>query len=67
VLLNSATVAYDSLVQVGQIKGVDSPISRPGQSRSSWFGGDMPPAGPTSNPDAALAIIAWVAAGANND
>jgi hypothetical protein len=65
--LNSASVAYNSLVQVGQINGIDSPISKPGRSRLSWFGGDMPPAGPTSNPDAAQAITAWVAAGANND
>jgi polyvinyl alcohol dehydrogenase (cytochrome) len=65
--LNTASVAYNSLVQVGQINGVGSPIAKRGLSRLSWMGGDMPPAGPTSNPDAEQAIVAWVAAGAPNN
>jgi hypothetical protein len=65
--LNSATVAYESLQSVGQINGVDSPIGKRGFSRVTWLGGDMPPNGPTSAPDAEQAIQAWVAAGALNN
>jgi hypothetical protein len=65
--LNSASVAYDSLQSVGQIAGTASPIAIAGQSRLTWFGGDMPPNGPTTAPDAAQAIAAWVAAGAPNN
>jgi hypothetical protein len=65
--LNSASVAYDSLVSVGQINGTSSPIGMRGMSRLSWLGGDMPPNGPTVAPDAEQAITAWVAAGAPNN
>ena len=65
--LNTAALAYDSLQQVGQINGTASPISRFGASRLSWFGGDMPPNGPSTAPDAEQAIRAWVAAGALNN
>jgi polyvinyl alcohol dehydrogenase (cytochrome) len=65
--LNSAGVAYTSLQSVGQINGTTSPLIIPGQSRLTWFGGDMPPNGPTSAPDAVQAISAWVAAGALNN
>jgi hypothetical protein len=65
--LNSAGVAYTSLQSVGQINGTASPLIIPGQSRLTWFGGDMPPNGPTSAPDAVQAISAWVAAGALNN
>lgn len=47
--------------------GVDSPIGKRGFSRETWLGGDMPPKGPTSAPDAEQAIQAWVAAGALNN
>jgi len=46
--LNSASLAYDSLVAVGQIDGTSSPIGKRGLSRLSWFGGDMPPNGSDS-------------------
>jgi hypothetical protein len=62
--LNSAEVAYQSLQSIGQINGVSSPIGQAGLSRLTWLGGDMPPNGPTSAPDAVQAIQAWVAAGA---
>jgi polyvinyl alcohol dehydrogenase (cytochrome) len=62
--LNSASVAYDSLQSVGQINGTASPLSVRGASRLSWIGGDMPPNGPTSAPDAEQAIRDWVANGA---
>ena len=65
--LNSAAVAYESLTSVGQINGVDSPLGKRGLSRVTWLGGDMPPNGPTSAPDAEQAIQAWVAAGALNN
>ena len=62
--LHTADVAYDSLVQVGQISGTTSAIAQPGLSRLTWFGGSMPPSGPTSAPEAEQAIRDWVAAGA---
>jgi polyvinyl alcohol dehydrogenase (cytochrome) len=65
--LNTAAIAYQSLTSVGQINGTSSPLGIPGQSRITWLGGDMPPNGPNSAPDAAQAIIAWVAAGALNN
>jgi polyvinyl alcohol dehydrogenase (cytochrome) len=67
--LNSASTAYDSLVMVGQITPANptqSPIAI-GPSRLTWLGGDMPPAGPTSNPDAVQAVQAWLAAGGLNN
>jgi polyvinyl alcohol dehydrogenase (cytochrome) len=65
--LNTAAVAYDSLSRAGQIDGVNSSLAKRGLSRLTIFGGDMPPNGPTTAPDAEQAIIAWVAAGAPND
>jgi polyvinyl alcohol dehydrogenase (cytochrome) len=67
--LNSAATAYESLVSVGQINPANptqSPIAV-GPSRLTWLGGDMPPAGPTSNPDAVQAVKAWLAAGGLNN
>jgi hypothetical protein len=65
--LNTAELAYQSLTSVGQINDVTSPIAQRGLSRLTWIGGDMPPNGPTSAPDAEQAIQAWVAAGALNN
>lgn len=62
--LDSAAVAYQSLQSLGQINGTSSPIGRYGMSRLTWMGGDMPPNGPTSAPQAVIAISEWVAAGA---
>jgi PQQ-like domain len=65
--LNTAALAYKSLQDVGQINGTASPIAQRGMSRLTWIGGDMPPSGPTSAPDAEQAIRDWVAAGAPNN
>jgi polyvinyl alcohol dehydrogenase (cytochrome) len=62
--LNSASLAYDSLQSVGQINGTASALSVRGASRLSWLGGDMPPNGPSTAPDAEQAIRDWVANGA---
>jgi polyvinyl alcohol dehydrogenase (cytochrome) len=62
--LDSPSVAYQSLQSLGQISGTSSPIGQYGRSRLTWMAGDMPPNGPTSAPDAVIAISAWVAAGA---
>jgi hypothetical protein len=62
--LHTAALAYQSLVNVGQLNGAASPLAQIGASRLSWFGGDMPPNGPSSAPEAAQAIREWVAAGA---
>jgi polyvinyl alcohol dehydrogenase (cytochrome) len=63
----SATSAHAFLTRVGQIDGVNSLIASPERSRLTWFGGEMPPGGPESLPDAQRDITAWVAAGALND
>jgi polyvinyl alcohol dehydrogenase (cytochrome) len=65
--LDSPEVAYRSLQSIGQINATSSPIGRYGASRLTWMGGDMPPNGPTSAPQASVAISAWVAAGALDD
>lgn len=62
--LSTAKEAYSWFSGNGQIKGTSSPIVIQGQSMFSWFGGFMPPAGPSSEPQAASDMKAWVAAGA---
>ncbi len=61
--LSTAKDAYDFLKQGGQIDGTSSAIVTSG-SDFSWFGGFMPPGGPSSYPEAVADMKAWVAAGA---
>jgi hypothetical protein len=42
-------------------------LTSDGSSCLSWYGGDMPPGGPSSDPGADAALTAWVSAGALND
>jgi len=58
--------AYAFLQAIGQIDGPRSKIAGAG-SQLSWFGGNMPPGGPASYPEAAADLRAWVAAGAPNN
>ncbi len=59
----TAHSAYMWLENMGQISGTSSAIVTSG-SEITWFGGFMPPGGPTSAPKAAAEMEAWVAAGA---
>ena len=61
--LGSADAAYDFLREKGQIDGTNSKLVKEG-SQLTWFGGNMPPAGPTSYPEAERDLRAWVASGA---
>jgi polyvinyl alcohol dehydrogenase (cytochrome) len=64
---STATGLYDFLQTSGQIAGTASPLVDPDASVLTWFGGGMPPGGPTDLPQAEADLIAWVAAGARND
>ena len=63
--MGSASAAYSFLQGKGYISGASSSLVK-GSSCLSWFGGNMPPGGP-SDAKAAAAMSAWVAAGAQND
>ena len=61
----SASAAYSWLQSKGYIGGTNSSIVR-SSSCLTWFGGSMPPGGP-SDAKAVADMTAWVAAGAQND
>lgn len=66
----SKSECYQGLVQAGLVKpanGSQSPIGFVGQSPLVWLGGGMPLDNASSNPAAAAAVQAWVAAGAQDD
>lgn len=65
--MSSATKAYSWLQTRGYISGASSALIDPSQSCLSWYGGSMPPSGPTSLPAAKTDMAAWVAAGAPNN
>ena len=62
---SSATNAYSWLKSKGYIAGTGSALASNG-SCLTFFGGNMPPGGP-SDAQAAADVTAWVAAGAPND
>jgi len=59
--------AYSWLVEKGQISGSTSRLAVRGESKLTFFGGGMPPEGPTSLPEAEARIRAWIEAGAPKD
>jgi len=63
---STASKLYTWMQGQGQINGTSSKIAKSG-SRLSWFGGNMPPNGPSSYGNAASDTQAWVAAGALNN
>lgn len=63
----TASATYDWLKSRGFIAGTGSTLTVQGKSPFSWFGGNMPPGGPQSAPEAANDFKAWVAAGALNN
>jgi hypothetical protein len=64
---SSASSLYTWMKGKGYINGTGSTIVSSSSSDISWFGGSMPPQGPSSEPAAALDMKAWVAAGAANN
>jgi hypothetical protein len=65
--MSSAKNAYSWLTSQGYINGTGSPLTDPQQSCLSWYGGNMPPRGPTSLSGAKADMDAWAAAGAQNN
>jgi len=63
---SSASNLYSWLQGKGYISGTSSPLVDPNQSCLSWYGGNMPPSGP-SNANAVKDMNAWAAAGAQNN
>lgn len=64
---SSASKMYTWMQGKGYISGTSSAIVSTSRSDISWFGGGMPPSGPTSNASAVSDMKAWVAAGAQNN
>jgi len=64
---SSATKLYSWLQGKGYINGTSSTLVNKSKSILSWYGGDMPPSGPTSDAQAVTDMNAWAAAGAQNN
>jgi hypothetical protein len=62
--MGSAKSAYSYLKGQGYISGSNSALVQDGVSCLSWLGGNMPPGGQSSYPQAVTDMNAWVAAGA---
>ena len=63
--MGTATKAYSYLSSY--IDGTSSRLVVQGKSCLTWFGGDMPPGGSSSNSQGVSDLEAWVAAGAQNN
>jgi hypothetical protein len=64
--MGSATGAYSFLQSRGYVGGANPALAANG-SCLSWLGGNMPPAGPSSEPQAVSDMNAWAAAGGLNN
>lgn len=64
---SSASNLYAWLQNRGYISGASSALVDSNQSCLSWYGGNMPPSGPTSYGNAVPDMNAWAAAGAKNN
>ena len=60
----TAAGTYSYLQARGHISGTTSSLVNTSTSRLSWYGGDMPPSGPSSWAQAVADMNAWAAAGA---
>jgi hypothetical protein len=65
--MGSATKAYSWLEGKHQLPGPNPGLVDPNSSYLTWYGGDMPPGGPSSEPTAVMQMNAWAAAGAPNN
>ncbi len=61
--MSSASGAYSWLKQKGYVGGSSPELADPNSSCLSWLGGNMPPGGTTSLPQAVTDLNAWAAAG----
>ncbi len=64
---SSASALYTWLQGRGYISGKSSALVDSSQSCLSWYGGNMPPSGPSSYGNAVPDMNAWAAAGALNN
>jgi hypothetical protein len=64
---SSASGLYSWLQGRGYISGKSSALVDSNQSCLSWYGGNMPPSGPSSYGNAVSDMNAWAAAGAQNN
>jgi hypothetical protein len=60
----TAAGAYSWLRGKGHINGAASKLVNPNTSRLTWYGGDMPPRGPSTWAQAVTDMDAWAKAGA---
>jgi hypothetical protein len=65
--LSSPPAAYAWLASRGYIAGASTTLTSTSASCLTWYGGNMPPGGPTSSPQAVADMDAWAAAGAPNN
>jgi hypothetical protein len=65
--MSSASASYSWLTKKGYIGGAKPALTNPAQSCLSWYGGNMPPSGPSSHAKATSDMNAWAAAGAQNN
>ena len=64
---SSATKLYSWLQGRGYISGTSSSLVSSSSSCLSWYGGNMPPSGPSSYSQAVTDMNSWAAAGAPNN
>lgn len=64
---SSASALYTWLKGRGYISGSSSALVSTSQSCLSWYGGNMPPSGPSSYGNAVSDMNSWAAAGAPNN
>jgi len=61
------SASYTWLAGQSYVGGPTPALTSLGSSCLSWYGGDMPPGGPSSDQGADAALTAWVSAGALNN
>ncbi len=63
----SPSQLYGYLQGRGYVGGANPSLTSPSKSCLSWYGGNMPQGGPTSNAQATTDMNAWAAAGGQNN
>jgi hypothetical protein len=63
----SPSALFSYLQGRGYVGGANPSIANASRSCLTWFGGNMPPGGPSSNAQAAADFKAWAAAGGQNN
>lgn len=65
--MSSPVMAYSWLQLEGQLGGPQPPLTDSSSSCLTWYGGDMPPGGPASDPAVERDFDLWLMAGAKNN